>query len=112
MKYKIVFVPFAFADIAFNKPRPALCLAEPMGRFGEVIVAFFTSQTPPDPQASDLLIDPFSSTGIGTGLKKISTLCLHKITTVNESAVNFEIGELPFALQTGVETRLRALFDL
>ena len=105
--YKIVFVPFPF-----NKPRPALCLTEPMGRFGEVIVAFFTSQTPPDSQASDIVVDPLSSDGAGSGLKVVSTLPLHKLTTVNESSIRFEIGEISPALQSEVETRLRALFVL
>jgi mRNA interferase MazF len=45
---KIFLVPFPFDDASATKVRPAVCLTEPLGIYRHIILAFITSQVPPD----------------------------------------------------------------
>jgi mRNA interferase MazF len=66
-KGKVVLVPFPFDDLSASKVRPAVCLTNPVGPHAHVIVAFITSQPPPQSLSTDLDLDPtdpdFAQTG-------------------------------------------------
>lgn len=112
MKDKIVLVPFPFSDAAGAKPRPALCLTEPLGVHRQIVVAFITSQPPVEPLPSDVALDAAAPDFAQTGLRVSSTLRLNRLTTINRSLVRRDLGTLPDPLQAEVAERLRTLFGL
>lgn len=112
MKNEIFLVRYPFTDSLSSKARPALCLTEPTGRFGEAIFAVITNQKPSDPQLSDIELDPQSDAGSSTQLRKLSHLRLHRLFALNQSIVGRRIGELSPALQEEVARKLRSLFSL
>lgn len=57
---KVVLVPFPFDDLTATKVRPAVCLTNEVGTYNHVVLAFVTSQSPPDPLETDLLLEPYS----------------------------------------------------
>jgi mRNA interferase MazF len=57
-KGKVVLVPFPFDDLSTTKVRPAVCLTHPIGPYRHVILAFITSQIPPD--LLEVLAQPLS----------------------------------------------------
>lgn len=111
MRGKVVLVPFPFDDLSANKVRPAVCLTEPIGPHRHVVLAFVTSVVPPaDPQPTDVLIDPGTPEGAPSGLKKVSSLRLHRLMTVSTSVVLRELGSLMPRLGTTVSVGLGELF--
>ena len=105
-------VPFPFDDLSSSKLRPALCLTNPIGRHRNVVMAFITSRVPDDPEDSDLVIDPESEEGEGSGLKRRSALRLHKMVTLKTDVVVRQLGDLPEALEPRVTEKLAGLFSL
>jgi mRNA interferase MazF len=104
-------VPFPFDDLSGGKVRPAVCLTDPIDPHRHVVLAFITSQVPPDLLDSDLVLDSTSSDFTATGLRVSSAVRLHRIMTVTTSLILRELGELSAALQNEVASRLRKLFD-
>src|SRR6266850_8315245 len=76
---KTVLVPFPFDDLSATKVRPALCVTDEIGPFRHVVLAFITSQSPPDPQPTDLMIAPGQPDYAKTGLRGKGTLRLHRL---------------------------------
>lgn len=109
---RIVLVPFPFDDLTGIKVRPAVCLTDAVGPHRHVVLAFLTSQVPPDPLESDIVIDAATSWFAATGLKTTSTLRLHRLMTVTASLFRRELGSLPQPVQAEVAIRLRRLFGL
>ena len=105
-------VPFPFDDLSSSKLRPALCLTDPIGPHRNVVMAFVTSRVPDDPEDSDLVIDPDSEAGAGSGLKRRSALRLHKMVTLKTDVVVRQLGDLPEALEPRVAEKLAGLFSL
>ncbi len=73
-KGKIVLVPFPFDDLSVTKVRPVVCLTEPLGPHRHVILAFITSQIPPDVLDTDIVLDSSQAYFPGTGLRVSSTV--------------------------------------
>jgi len=112
MKSKIVLVRFPFDDLSASKVRPALCLTEPTGAHNHVVLAFITSQPPPQALPSDLVIDPTHADFGATGLRVRSAIRLHRLMTVSTDIVMRELGVLSATLLEDVAARLRRLFGL
>jgi hypothetical protein len=49
---------------------------------------------------------------VKTGLKRLSVIRLHKLSSVVESQVGGEVGELPEKWENEVKVKLRHLFDI
>ena len=111
-KYKIVLIPFPYDDLSSNKVRPAVCLTDPIGPHGHIVLAFITSHAPENPLVSDLVITPEHSEFPDTGLRVSSTLQLHRLITLSASLIQRELGVLGQKLQQEVDARLRNLFAL
>ncbi len=112
IKNKVVLVPFPFDDFSTTKVRPAVCLTEPIGSYGHLILAFISSQTPADLFESDLLINSEEADFTETGLRVTSTLRLHRLMTVTSSIIRRELGVLSPRLQLALSEKLRQLFGL
>lgn len=110
-KGKVVLVPFPFDDLSATKVRPAVCLTEPIGRHRHVILAFITSQAPPDPVVTDVRLDRADPDFALTGLRATSTLRLHRVMTATTALIQRELGRLSPRQQAAVTSRLRDLFD-
>ncbi len=109
---KIVLVPFPFDDLSSSKVRTALCLTDPIGPYRHVVLAFITSVVPEQLEKTDLVVDPDSKEGAGSGLKVRSALRLHRIVTLSTSIVRRQLGELSPDLEGQVAAMLAALFSL
>ncbi len=109
---RVVLVPFPFDDLSSSKVRPALCLTDPVGPYRHVVLAFITSRVPDDPDETDLVIDPSTPEGKGTGLKVPSAVRLHRMMTVSTSIIRRELGALPPALAPQVTSKLASLFAI
>lgn len=111
-KGKIVLVPFPFDDLSGTKVRPAVCLSEPIGPHRHVVLSFITSTIPSDRVATDMVIESTHPDFRLTGLRRSSTLRLHRLMTVSTSVIRRELGELSSGLTAELEQRLRAVFGL
>jgi len=112
MKYKVVLVPFPFDDLSSTKVRPAVCLTEPVGQHGHVILAFITSRVPDNPLSTDLVFSETDKDFSVTGLRVSSALQLHRMMTVATSIIVRELGTLPKPAQKEVEGKLNLLFGI
>jgi len=112
-KGSIVLVPFPFDDSIGSKPRPALCLTEPIGPHGHVILAFISSQLPEalDWEPSDMRISSGVPWFEQTGLKDSSVLRLHRLTTAASQFIRRELGFLPPTQLKSALIRVKKLFD-
>ncbi len=111
-KNKVVLVPFPFDNLSSNKVRPAVCLTDPIGPHGHLILAFITSRIPASPLETDLVVDSSHPDFASTGLRTSSTLELHRMMTVTKTLIRRELGSLSPAMQAQVQERLRKLFGL
>jgi mRNA interferase MazF len=111
-KHKVVLVPFPFDDLSSIKVRPAVCLTDPIGPHRHVVLAFITSSVVGKPLSTDLILDAADPDFASTGLHVSSTLQLYRLMTATTSIIRRRLGELRPAMQTGIEARLRKLFDL
>ena len=109
---KVVLVPFPFDDLSATKVRPAVCLTEPIGSYRHVVLAFITSQVPPDLLNTDLVLDARQPDFVATGLRVSSTLRLHRLMTAPVSLIRRELGELSSNMQAQAADRLKKLFAL
>ena len=112
MRYKVILVPFPFDDLSGTKVRPAVCLTGAIGTHRHVVLAFITSVVPPNPEPTDLLLEPSSADFAQTGLRVRSALRLHRVVTVSASIIQRQLGELAPNLQAQVQQRLRTMFAL
>ena len=112
IKGKVVLVPFPFDDLSTTKMWPAVCLTEPIGPHRHVVLAFITSQIPPDLQETDLVLDAKQADFSMTGLRVSSTLRLHRLMTVSTTISRRELGELSPGMRAKADLKLRRLFNL
>ena len=94
------------------KTRPVLLLTGPVGDVPEYLTAYVSSIIPSPLLASDLLIDPADSSGAAAGLKQLSVVRLHKLSTLHERDIFRHLGLLPAATMQEVQVRLRSLLNL
>ncbi|MFQ5611160.1 MAG: type II toxin-antitoxin system PemK/MazF family toxin [Anaerolineae bacterium] len=109
---KIVLVPFPFDDLSATKVRPAVCLTNPVGAYGHIVLAFITSRIPSRLLATDLVLDVGQPDFAKTGLKVASTLRLHRLMTVSSSMILRELGELSPTTLAEVTDKLAILFEM
>jgi len=112
MRGKVVLVRFPFDDLSASKVRPAICLTEAIGPHKHVVLAFITSQPPPQLLASDLLLDPAHPDFAATGLRVRSAVRLHRLMTASLDVLLRELGALSPPFQQEIAARLRNLFAL
>lgn len=110
LKWKFVLLSYPFDEGGESKVRPGLCLINPIGRFSHVVVAYVSSQIPPELETFDLILEPEDL--VATGLKKRSVLRLHRVFTADALIMQRTLGRLPDALIPQVEIKLRGLFGL
>jgi PemK-like, MazF-like toxin of type II toxin-antitoxin system len=108
---KVVLIPFPFDDLTGTKMRPAVCLTDPLGPHRHVVLAFITSQVPPDLLDSDLVLHAGHPDFSSSGLRVTSTLRLHRLMTVTTNLIRRELGELSPTLWLAVVEKLRDLFQ-
>jgi mRNA interferase MazF len=111
-KGKVVLVPFPFDDLTGTKVRPAVCLTNTIGEHRHVVLAFITSQDPPNFLPSDIVFDPASADFSTTGLRRRSVLRLHRLLTVGDTMIARQLGTLSANQQQQVENALRIVFGL
>ena len=109
---KVVLVPFPFDDLSGTKVRPAVCLTEPIGPHGHIVVAFITSRAQPLSLETDISLRPQDQDFGQTGLRVPSTICLHRLMTIAGSTVLRELGWLTESRLADIRLRLRRLFQL
>ncbi len=112
VKGKVVLVPFPFDDLTGTKVRPAVCLTNAIGEHRHVVLAFITSQSPPDVLPSDVVFDPTSNDFAQTGLRRRSVLRLHRLITAADSIIARQLGTISEDQQTEVDAALRNVFNL
>lgn len=109
---RVVLIPFPFDDLSGTKVRPAVCLTEPVGPHGHVVVAFITSRAQPANLETDIILRPRDPDFGQTGLRVPSTICLHRLMTIAGSTVLRELGSLSETRLADIRLRLRRLFQL
>lgn len=102
---------FPFGGTVGAKLRPVLLLTGPLGSVPEVLTAYMTSVVPPNLLATDILFDPAQPQYSGTGLKQVTLLRLHKLSTVYDSDIIRHLGQVSAATWSDVETKLRLLLN-
>jgi mRNA interferase MazF len=112
IKGKVVLVPFPFDDLTSSKVRPAVCLTEPIGPYGHVVLAFISTQIPDQLLDSDFLINFQEPDFSLTGLHATSSLRLHRLMTVTSSIIKRELGRLSARMEKEVDMKLLKLFSL
>lgn len=110
--YELVSVIFPFADNATKgKPRPGFIISLPVGKHGQVIVAYVTTNLT-EKLATDIILDSSKDYFPETGLIKTSLLKLHRLSTFQPSALNEGAGHLPEKLIPELKKKLRKVFGL
>lgn len=103
-KGDIVLVSFPFTNLKGTKSRPAVILF--VGD-RDVVVSFITSK-PTSPSNTDLVLIPEKE----NGLKKISTLKVDKIATLEKDLLKGKIGQLTNSQIAEVNSKLEYIFGL
>ncbi len=110
-KGKIVLIPFPFDDLSAVKVRPVVCLTNPISKHAHVIVAFITSRVLNEPLNTDIIIQPNDPDFAITGLHIASTIQLHRLTTINCSLIQRELGKTSDNLESMIINKLMTLFN-
>ena len=101
--------PFVFTDLSGAKVRPVLVLARVS--YGDVIVAFVTSQSvPPGPDV--VTLEDGSREFARSGLHVGSAIRLSRLATLHESVVQRRLGSATPTVMARVDSALRTLFQL
>ncbi|MBM3942281.1 MAG: type II toxin-antitoxin system PemK/MazF family toxin [SAR202 cluster bacterium] len=110
-RHKVFLVPFPFDDLWGTKVRPAVCLTEAIGMHHHVVVAFITSKVVADDlEEWDIVLEPSQDGFAATGLRVPSTIRLHRLSTVPQSLLLRELGELSQDTQVQIAEKLHKLF--
>ncbi len=103
---------FPFGGTVGAKLRPVLLLTGALGSVPEFLTAYMTSIILPTLLPTDILIDPTQPQHAGTGLKQVTLLRLHKLSTVHDGDIIRHLGQVSAATWSNVETKLRLLLNL
>ena len=110
--YELVSVIFPFADnVDKKKPRPGFVISPPFGKHQQVIVAYVTTKLD-DVLATDIIIDPAEPDFQKTGLIKKSVIKLHRVITLQPTALKEGKGSLPDAIIPELKEKLKKVFQL
>ncbi|MCX5737480.1 MAG: type II toxin-antitoxin system PemK/MazF family toxin [Proteobacteria bacterium] len=110
MKGKVVLVSFPFDDLTGTTVRPAVCLTDPVGSHGHMVLAVITSQPPSQPLGSDVAFNATDPHFPQTGLRVSSTLRRHRLVTLTSSMLRRELGTIGASRQREVAEKLQRLF--
>jgi mRNA interferase MazF len=111
-KGEIWIAKFPLAGKGGIKTRPTLLLTGLVGPGPEALTGYISSVIPSPLLPSDLLLDPGQPEFAATGLKALSVVRLHKLSTLHQRDIVRHLGRLSSHGATAVETRLRALLNL
>jgi mRNA interferase MazF len=103
---------FPFGGTVGAKLRLVMLLTGPIGTVPEVLAAYMTSVMPTTLLPTDIVIDPSLPAHNGTGLRQVTVLRLHKLTTVHDRDVYRYLGQISAATWSEVEKKLRVLLRL
>ncbi|MBI1830241.1 MAG: type II toxin-antitoxin system PemK/MazF family toxin [Planctomycetes bacterium] len=103
---------FPFGGKIGAKIRPVLVLTGYVGTVPEVLVAYVTSIVPNPLLPTDIVIDPADPEHVGTKLKQVSVVRVHKLATLHKSDFARFVGKLSPNTWSEVETKLRLLLNL
>lgn len=111
MMFPIVRVDFPFLDAPWkSKSRPALCLTQPLGRHGIVVLSYITTNE--DEQLETDLFLSEADAGFGeTGLRASSVVKLHKLASLPKEYIFGIVGRLPSSQEELLEKKLSNLFQ-
>ncbi len=110
--YELVSVIFPFADdIDKGKPRPSFVISPPFGKYNQVVVTYVTTQLD-EILETDILLDTKNPYFASTGLIQKSLIKLHRLATVEPSALKEGQGFLPDALVEELQKKLLKVFYL
>ena len=103
-KGDLVLISFPFTNLKGAKRRPAVVLVV---NEIDIVVCFITSKID-STSDTDLVIKPHHN----NGLKRISTVRVDKIATLEKDLIKGKIGELSSEEISEVNVRLRRIFEL
>jgi mRNA interferase MazF len=109
---EIFLAQFPFGDVPGMRIRPVLVLTGAIGSIPEVLVAYISSVIPAQLLASNLLVDPMKLEFHSTHLKVVSTLRLHKLSTIHASSLVRYLGTIDSVRFTVVANKLKQLLAL
>ncbi len=112
VKGKVTLVSFPFDNLKTEKVRPAVCLTNPVGKYGHIVVAFITSRIPDDRLETDIVLNETDSDFPSTGLHTQSTVRLHRLMTIPKNIIRRELGELSNDFMEIFSEKLCKFFDL
>lgn len=110
----VVIVSFPFADGSRGKNRPALVVQNDRDnrRLTQTVVAMITGNIRYASEATQLLVDPQSPEGAGSGLRGPSAVkCCH-LYTIEQQNVQRIIGRLPSEGMLQINACLRAALQI
>ena len=110
----VVIVPFPFQDKVGQKIRPAVVVQSDAEnqRLGNTILAMITGNLADAGRATNLVVDPATPEGAGSGLRGPSLVKCENLATVRQHRVLRTIGRLSDVLMRQVNDCLKAALAL
>ena len=110
----VVLVSYPYSSGTGSKFRPAVVVQPDRNnrRLTNVILAPITTTVHRQNEPTQLLIDPASADGQGSGLKHESVVTCENLSTVAQSLVKRRLGALPTATMANVDDCLKAALGL
>lgn len=111
---EIILVSFPFSDGSGAKVRPSLVVQNDRDnrRLQNTVVAMITGNTVHAHEPTQVLIDPATSDGRGSGLRGPSAVKCSVLSTVNQRTIRGTLGAASPALMRLVDDALKAALDL
>lgn len=110
----VILVGFPFSDGSGSKVRPALIVQNDRdnARLQDTVAAMITGNLAHAAEPTQVLADPSSSSGAGSGLHGPSVVKCSVLVTVLQSTILRRLGSFPSATMDEVNTALRVAMDL
>ena len=110
----VVLVSYPYSSGTGSKMRPAVVVQPDQNnqRLTNVILAPITTTTHRQKEPTQLLIDPGTIVGRGSGLKHPSVVTCENLSVVAQSLVKRKLGKLPTTTMQGVDDCLKAALGL
>jgi mRNA interferase MazF len=87
-------------------------LTGPIGVVPEILVVYISSVVPAQLLPSDVVIDPSIPEFLGSGLKVISVLRLHKMATIHVTSLARKLGNLHPSRYSVIAGKLQVLLSI
>lgn len=110
----VVLVHYPFASGKGGKIRPAVVVQNDHNnrRLSNVVLAAITTRTRHSNEPTQLLLDPTSAEGAGSGLRIVSCITCENLATIEKSLIVKRIGGLQPQVMNRVNDCLRASLEL